>query len=178
MKKEILRMERVTYKEAETTYLKDFELNVFSGEIVGLLPVNAYGLPQLLHILREDPPLYAGYMYYKERLVNSWQERKEYDKRIAVISDRTSLVEGQSVLTNIFILRQGFKQELIRKKLLKSRLQPFLDEIDVKIYADTPVEKLSSFERLVVELLRAVVADYRLIVMQEIGTLVLSLIHI
>ena len=35
MKKEILRMERVTYKEEETTYLKDFELNVFSGEIVG-----------------------------------------------------------------------------------------------------------------------------------------------
>ena len=178
MKKEILRMERVTYKEEETTYLKDFELNVFSGEIVGLLPVNAYGLPQLLSVLRENPLLYAGYMYYKERLVNSWQNLnswqagKNYDKRIAVISDQTSLVEGQSVLTNIFILRQGFRQELIRKKLLKSQLQPFLDEIEVEIEADTLVEKLSSFERLVVELLRAVVADYRLIVMREIGTLV------
>lgn len=165
MKKEILRMERVTYKEEETTYLKDFELNVFSGEIVGLLPVNAYGLPQLLSVLRENPLLYAGYMYYKERLVNSWQNSnswqagKNYDKRIAVISDQTSLVEGQSVLTNIFILRQGFRQELIRKKLLKSQLQPFLDEIEVEIEADTLVEKLSSFERLVVELLRAVVAD-------------------
>ena len=64
MKKEILRMERVTYKEEETTYLKDFELNVCSGELVGLLPVNAYGLPQLLSVLRENPLLYAGYMYY------------------------------------------------------------------------------------------------------------------
>ena len=93
MRKEIFRMERVTYKEAETTYLKDFELNVFSGEIVGLLPVNAYGLPQLLHVLRENPPLYAGYLYYKERLANSWQMGKKYDKRIAVISDHTTLVE-------------------------------------------------------------------------------------
>ena len=33
----------------------------------------------------------------------------EVGKRIAVISDQTSLVEGQSVLTNIFILRQGFR---------------------------------------------------------------------
>lgn len=172
MRKEIFRMERVTYKEAETTYLKDFELNVFSGEIVGLLPVNAYGLPQLLHVLRENPPLYAGYLYYKERLANSWQMGKKHDKRIAVISDHTTLVEGQSVLTNIFILRQGFKQELIRKKLLKKQLEPFLKEIDVRIQPDTLVEKLSSFERLVVELLRAVVGDYRLIVMQEIGTLV------
>ena len=78
MKKEILRMERVTYKEEETTYLKDFELNVFSGEIVGLLPVNAYGLPQLLSVLRENPLLYAGYMYYKERLVNSWQNSNSW----------------------------------------------------------------------------------------------------
>lgn len=165
-------MERVTYKEAEATYLSDFELNVFAGEIVGLLPLNAFGLPQLLRVLRESPTLYAGYIYYRERLVNSWQDRKTYDSRISVICDRSSLVEGQSVLTNIFVLRCGFKQEIIRRKLLKSQLQPFLDEIEMPILADTPVEKLSAFERLVVELLRAVVADYRLIVMQEIGTLI------
>lgn len=172
MKEEILRMERVTYKEAENVYLKDFELNLFSGEIAGLLPVNAYGLPQLLHVLRENAPLYAGYMYYKEKLTDSWTTEKKADKRIAVISDRTSLVEGQSVLTNIFVLRHGFRQEIIQNRLLKNQLQPFLKELHIDIQAETLVEKLSSFERLVVELLRAVVADNRLIVMQEIGTLV------
>ena len=41
MRKEILRMEHVTYCENEKTLLQDFDLNIFEGEIMGLLPIGA-----------------------------------------------------------------------------------------------------------------------------------------
>ena len=160
MKREVLRMERVTYKEDDVTLLRDFELNIAEGEIVGLLPLNAYGLPEFLQLLGENLPLYDGYVYYKEKLVDSWQDTGRGCGRICIIQDKSSLVGGQSVLTNIFVLRHGFRQEIIRKRLLKRQLRPFL------------VEKLTVFERVIVEILRAVVAGYGLIVLQEIDTLI------
>ena len=39
MRKEILRMERVTYKEADMTRLEDFNLQIYEGEIMGMLPL-------------------------------------------------------------------------------------------------------------------------------------------
>ena len=43
MRNEVLRMERVTYKEDEVVKLKDFNLQIFQGEIMGFLPVNSHG---------------------------------------------------------------------------------------------------------------------------------------
>lgn len=172
MKREVLRMERVTYKKGDVTLLRDFELNIAEGEIVGLLPLNAYGLPDFLQLLGENLPLHDGYIYYKEKLVDSWQHDKQEGGKICIIQDKSSLVGGQSVLTNIFVLRHGFRQEIIKKGLLKQQLRPFLDEIDADISMDMLVEKLTVFERIIVEILRAVVGGYGLIVLQEIDTLI------
>ena len=172
MQREVLRMERVTYKEQDVTYLQNFELNIYEGEIVGLLPINAYGLPAFLHVLRANPPLYYGYVYYMDTLVNSWQGMKRSSNRISIIGGQSSLVEGQSVLSNIFILRPGFKQEILRMNLLKKQLQPFLDDMNLSISPDTLVEQLTAFERVMVEILRAVVAGSHLIVLLEISTIV------
>ena len=172
MRREVLRMERVTYKEKDVTLLQNFELNLYEGEVMGLLPVNAYGLPAFLNILRFNLPLYYGYVYYMDTLVDSWQDMKRSDNRISVVGGKSSLVEGQSVLSNIFILRPGFRQELLRMNLLRKQLQPFLDDMGLAVSPDTPVEKLTVFQRVMVEILRAVVAGSHLVVLLEISTIV------
>ncbi len=173
MKKEVLRMERVTYKEQETVLLQNFEMNIMEGEIVGLLPGNnSFGLSDLLNILRYNTPLYYGYVYYMEKKVNSWQDMRRTNNKISIIESKSSLVKGQTVATNIFVLRPEFHQEIIPFRLLREQLQPFLDEIGISIRPETLVEKLSSFERVVVEIIRAVVAGHHLIVLCEISTIV------
>ena len=73
---------------------------------------------------------------------------------------------------NIFVLRQNFRQHLLQTSVLKKQLQPFMDEIGMDISADVRVENLSAFERVVVELLKAVVMGYHLIVLDEISIFV------
>ena len=51
MNREIFRMERVTYQENGVTFLKDFNLRIDEGEILGLIPVNGYGLNAFLKLL-------------------------------------------------------------------------------------------------------------------------------
>ena len=43
MRREVLRLEQVTYKEKDVTLLQDFDLSIFEGEVMGLLPVDSYG---------------------------------------------------------------------------------------------------------------------------------------
>ena len=172
MKKEILRLERVTYKEQGHELLSGMEFSVEEGEIMGLLPINSYGLETLLTLLRENNPLYDGYVYYQDRLVNSWKDMPRSYNKITIIGDKSSLIDGQDVACNIFVLRPGFKKEIIDFSIFEKQLEPYLKEIGVDtISARTPVEKLPVFERIIVELLRAVVAGHKLVVMREISTL-------
>ena len=56
MRNEVLRMERVTYKEDEVVKLKDFNLQIFQGEVMGFLPVNSHGKTALLKLLERNLP--------------------------------------------------------------------------------------------------------------------------
>lgn len=172
MKKEAFRMERITYTEHEITKLVDFNLHIFEGEIMGLIPINSFGLTAFLGLLKTNSPIYDGYVYYQENLVNSWKGAGKNQNRITVIESKSCLVEHMTVADNIFVLRKGFRQQMVQKKVLRQQLQPFLDDIDVEISADAYVERLSAFDRIVVELLKGIVAGHKLIVLRDIEALI------
>ena len=172
MRKEVFRMERVTYKKHDNTILDDFNLNVFEGEIIGLLPINNYGINHFLDLLRTNNSIYDGYIYYNEKIINSWKMSDKNDNRITVIQDQSCLVDDLTVCDNIFVLRNGYKTEFINSHILKKQLDPFLKEIDIEILADAIVSKINVFERIIVEILKGIVAGHRLIVICEIETLI------
>lgn len=172
MKQEIFRMERVTYTEQGVKKLENFNMQIYAGEVMGLIPVNAHGKNAILKLLPSNLPLYDGYIYYSGELVNSWRGALKKNNRVSIIQAQNRLVRGMTVADNIFVLRQGFRQYVLQTSVLKKQLRPFMQDIGMDISADTRVEKLSAFERVVVELLRAVVAGYHLIVLDEISTFV------
>jgi len=172
MRQEVLRMEQVTYVEKGITQLENFNMQIYEGEIMGFLPASGHGLSAFLKLLLVNHPLHDGFIYYGEELVNSWRESRREVNRISIVYNKSCLVEGMTVAENIFVLRQGFRQRIIRRSLLRKQLQPFLDDIGMDISPDSYVEKLSHFERVVVEILRAVIMGHRLIVLNEIGTLI------
>ncbi|MBQ6805983.1 MAG: ATP-binding cassette domain-containing protein [Lachnospiraceae bacterium] len=172
MKTETLRMERVTYKEQGNVCLDNFSMTIRTGEVFGLVPVNHYGLNSLLKLLKQNLPLHYGYVYYREKLVNQWKRHQNTTNRISVIQSKSCLAEDLSVADNIFVLRAGFKKWLIKPQVLQKQLQPFLEEIGMKIDANAYIDELSAFECFVVELLKAVVSGNRLIVLVDISTFI------
>ena len=172
MRQEILRLEDVTYKKEDVIIFRNVMLNIMDGEVMGLCPLNTYGLDELLEVIISNPPLYYGYVYYQERCVNSWKETGHGRNRICIIGSETSLVNGLSVVTNIFTLRAGFGKELVNEHILARQLMPFLEEMGISLDPFILVDHLTSYERVLVELLRAIVAGYRLIIFREIGTVI------
>lgn len=172
MRKEVFRMERVTYRENGNIMLEDFNLNIWEGEIMGFIPVNSYGLNSFIRLLTENYPLEDGYIYYREEVINSWKSAKKGTNRITIIRDRTCLVDGMTVADNIFVLRPGFRKHVIEPTVLEKQLKPFLREIGIHLSANAYVDKLTSFERIVVQLLKGIVAGHKLILLSEMSTLI------
>lgn len=170
MRREVLRMHDVTLADQGSNQLEDFSLNVFEGEIVGVLPLDGHGVSAMLDLLQNNRLLQSGYVYYREELVNCWRSPRMHPNRIAVIKNVSTLVETMTVADNVFVLRPGFRMWTIRPKVLVRQLQPILDDLGVHIAADAYADTLSSFEKVVVELVKAVLAGCRLIVLRDIST--------
>ena len=172
MRNEVLRLEKVTLREQGVTLLDNLNLHIFEGEIMGLVPIDTHGLTALCDLLRENVPLHYGYVFYREKLINTWRSPRPHYNRISVIQAKSCLVDGLTVADNIFVLRPGFHGRLMRPSAFRRQLEPFIRSVGIPIDADARVEDLTVFERFVVELLKAVVAGSRLIVLNEISTLI------
>ena len=90
MIREVLRMEKVTYKEQGRILLDNFNITVRKGEVFGLIPVNRYGMDAFLKLLQQNMPLHYGYVYYREQLVNQWQ--RSQTGRTGSVSSATKAV--------------------------------------------------------------------------------------
>ena len=72
MREEVLRMTHVTCRGQGSTSLRDLNLNIFAGEIMGLIPLNGgRGMTVLIDLLRRNLPLKRGNIYYREELINT-----------------------------------------------------------------------------------------------------------
>lgn len=172
MRNEILRMERVTYEERGVLQLENFDLTLFAGEIVGLLPVSGHGLTGLIRLLRHNLPPNSGAIYYREERRNAWCTPRPRENQIGVIQSESSLVEHLTVADNIFVLRPGFRAWYLRPGLFRRQLQPVWDSLRIQISPDAYVEELSAFQRFVVELVKAVMAGSRLILLRDVSTFI------
>lgn len=172
MREEILRMERVTYLEQGVPVLDGLNLNIFAGEIFGLVPANGFGVAAMTQILLQNLPLHYGYIYYKEHLINTWRGHSPRLNRIHLIQNQTSLADSLTVSDNIFVLRPGFRKYLISRSVLRRQIVPFLEEVGVEIPPDAYADDLTVFQRVVVELLKAMVAGCALTILWDVSTFV------
>ena len=171
MRQEVFRMERATCGENGISGLADCSLHIFSGEILGLIPLNSNGLASLLDIMTQNLPLEFGCVFLREKMINNWHAPHPQHNPVGLIQRKSRLVEGMTLTDNVFVLRSGFRSWFIRSGLLRSQLLPFFEQIGVDIPLDAYPEDLSFFERVIVELIRAVVAGYKLIVLYDVSTL-------
>ena len=113
-------------------------------------------------------------MYYRERQINAWGSQIPDCtlQRIGIIENRSSLVSGMTVADNIFVLRPSFKSWLIRPSLLRTQLKPVLEQLGADFSPDDYVDRLTPFQRFVVEMLKAVLGGCRLIVLREVSTFI------
>jgi len=181
MREEIFRMENVTSKSFGVTFLENINLNIFKGEILGLIPINRQGKSSLIQLMCQNLPIDYGRIYFNNNLVNFYEHSSYGINRVYVIEQKSKLIQDLTVSDNIFVLRRGFKKYIINSKVLNMQVDRFLKEMEVQINPDELIMNLNPFEQCIVELLKAIISGSNLIILNDISNILsivdLSKIH-
>lgn len=172
MKKEALRMERVTYEEHNVKLLDNFNFQVFSGEIMGLIPLDSLGMNAFISLLQSNKPLVYGYIYLQEELVNTFSGTSKMENNVLVLSNESNLVDYMSAADNVFTLRRGYRGIVIKNRMLYQQFQILLDELGLTIDPDKPLVQMTLFEKYAIEIIKAVVSRPDVIVLQDLSSVI------
>jgi ribose transport system ATP-binding protein len=89
---------------------------------------------------------------------------------IAFVHQELNLFDNLDVAANVFIGREpvyGGPLRLVDRKRLHAQVQPLLDRLEVDFAPDTPLIELSLAQRQLVEIMKALSLDARLVIMDE-----------
>jgi ribose transport system ATP-binding protein len=169
MKNEILRLERVTTKKDGITSLDNFNLHIFQSEIMGLVCLNTIGKESLVEVIQQNLPIHYGRIYFNEVLVNNYQNSSLTMNKTVIIEQKSSLIEDLTVADNVLVLNRGLKKFFINARSLNKQFRYYTEQLGVDISGSELVANLSSYEKIVVEFLRAVIMGAQLIVVRDIS---------
>lgn len=169
MKKEVLRMDNVITEDDNKTDLSNFNLHIFSGEIMGLIAINEFGKEKLIELIMQNTTIKFGRIYFMEQLVNSYRHCDETNNKVFVLNTTSKLIKDLSVADNVFVLRKGFKKYIMNKRILDVQLNQLTKEMGVSINPRELASNLSEYERCVVEVLKAVIQGVKLFIIHDIS---------
>lgn len=168
MKKEILRMEHVSTKDHTLSNLDDFNMNLFQGETAAIIKLNDVGVDKLIQILCYNRPISSGRIYVQEKLVNRHDYSNFTRNSISIIDRESKLISDLSVIDNIFLSPVKPTKFIIRKKQQCREFLWLCNEYELHSILNADSKEVTIFQRCIVEILRAVVSESKLIIINQL----------
>lgn len=148
--------------------LKGVDLEVLPGEIHGLMGENGAGKSTIIKILTGVYPSDAGQIFIdgKEVFINSRSDASE--NGISVIYQELSLIPTLTVTENIFLGQEITREKaFLNRKEMHRRVEELIERYHFAIHPDDMVENISIAKRQMVEILKSLLLNAKLIIMDE-----------
>ncbi len=167
---DVLRVEHVAKRFGPTTALRDVNLHLRKGEVLGLLGDNGAGKSTLIKILCGFQKQDSGTMWLKGA---PFEPKSVIDARhhgIDTVFQDLALVDQLSVYHNLFLRREEVFRPipLLNNARMKRAARKALDEIGINIpRIDVPVARLSGGQRQAIAVARTVSGDADILLLDE-----------
>src|SRR3954464_4469269 len=167
---EVLRVENVAKRFGPVTALRDINLRLRKGEVLGLLGDNGAGKSTLIKIISGFQKPDEGRLVIKgeEMTLNSVDHARSLG--IDCVYQDLALVNELSVYHNMFLKREKVKKPFpfLAIRAMKQETRRALDQIGVNIpRIDVPVARLSGGQRQAIAVARTVTSDADIILLDE-----------
>lgn len=143
----------------------DFEVN--AGEIVALIGENGAGKSTLMKILLGMYHAERGSISIEGKTVNITSPRVALDKGISMIHQEICLVPDLSIAENIWLGREPTYNGLMDWKKLNAKTFDLMKQLRINLNPRDKVRSLSVAEKQMVEIVRAISYDAKLVIMDE-----------
>ncbi|MGO8670090.1 MAG: sugar ABC transporter ATP-binding protein [Capsulimonadaceae bacterium] len=166
----ILRIRKITKRFAGVVALRDVDLDVYRGEILGLIGENGAGKSTLMNIIGgvhtpSDGAMEIDGAPYAPRGVAG-----SIRAGIGFIHQELNVLDNLDIAGNVFLGREpllGGPLRLLDRARMIRDTQPHLDRLGLAFPAATPLDRLSLAQRQMVEIAKALSQEARIVIMDE-----------
>lgn len=163
----LLRAEGICKKFGGIPVLKNVDLEIRKGEVHALMGENGAGKSTIIKIITGVYSKDAGTLYMDGRPVEIHSRQDSIQAGIAVIYQELSLVPALTVTENIFLGRELTRFGLRDRREMEKQVRALIDRLGFDLHPNAVVESLSMAKRQMVEILKALLLEARLIIMDE-----------
>ncbi|TCL56261.1 ABC transporter family protein [Kineothrix alysoides] len=164
--RELLRIAYGTQDTDKSYRLRDYNMEVYAGEILYIQGLAGSGIKGLLELLQGGRRLTGGQMYIDEELVTDYAKETKEKYGIYTITSDEDLVTDMTVAENLEVVRyHPLSMKLYRKRRTDEAVANFLREEKIGISPDTVLNRLDSDTLPKLSMLKAKMHGARLIVL-------------
>jgi simple sugar transport system ATP-binding protein len=167
---DVLRVEHISKRFGPVTALRDVNLHLRKGEVLGLLGDNGAGKSTLIKILCgfQQPDGGKLFLHGEETTLSSVDEARA--KGIDTVFQDLALIDELSVFHNLFLRRERVHSPLpfLADRQMKREARRALDDIGINIpRIDVPVARLSGGQRQAIAVARTVNSEADILLLDE-----------
>jgi simple sugar transport system ATP-binding protein len=166
----VLRVEHIRKSFGPTTALRDINLHLRKGEVLGLLGDNGAGKSTLIKILSGFQKPDAGSMWLKGE---SYTPKSVLDARghgIDTVYQDLALIDQLTVYQNLFLRREYVHKPIpfLSNRAMRKKAREALEETGINIpRLDVPVARLSGGQRQAIAVARTISGDADIVLLDE-----------
>lgn len=174
MNNPILTFTNINKRFGSTVALNQVNMEVFPGEIRGLIGENGSGKSTISSIAAGMQKADSGEMYFKGEKWNPSSMIDALEKGVGMIVQESGTIAGVSVAENMFLAELGqFKSKsgLIRRREMNKKAEEALRNIGVENVSGSDLMGALDFQtRKLVEIAKVVMKDPQVLVIDETST--------
>ena len=170
MPEDVLQVENVAKRFGPVTALREINLHLGQGEVLGLLGDNGAGKSTLIKIISGFQKPDEGRLVVRGEEVELKSVDHARSLGIDCVYQDLALVNELSVVSNMFLRREKVHKPLpiLARRTMRQETRKALDEIGVNIpRIDVPVARLSGGQRQAIAVARTVTSDADIILLDE-----------
>jgi ABC-type sugar transport system ATPase subunit len=165
---DVLRAEHISKNYGAITALKDINMHLGHGEVLGLLGDNGAGKSTLLKILCGFQPQTSGQIFFEGQEVQLKSVDHARALGIDAVYQDLALVPQLTIYQNMFLNRELTNAGLLNTRKMRSIAREHLDEIGINIpNINAPVARLSGGQRQAVAVARSVFSNPKVLLLDE-----------
>jgi ribose transport system ATP-binding protein len=150
------------------TVLEGIQLETFIGRVLALIGENGAGKSTLMKILSGVYTDYGGHLILNNKEVKFKSTKEAKENGVVIIHQELNLIQDMTIQENLFLGEEFVnKYGFLDQKGMDSKAKEILNKIKLDKSPQTKLSELRVGEQQLLEIAKAILADAKLIIMDE-----------